>query len=527
MKLHLRFTTTTLLAASLLLGACSEDFLDRPPQGQLVTDNFYQSASDLRLATAGLYGRPWFDFNYPFLLDVGDVMAGNAYASWNPRSSYVNFSVSAGDNGVLYGWSSLYNVIGQANTAINNIRALTPASVPEATKNAALAEARFMRAVAYFYLVRLWGPVPIIENNSALVEKPMVPRHQLTDVYRFILEDLQFAADNLPTTDTPGRVTSWGAKGMLAKVYLTKAGIGQSGSRNQDDLNKAKQYAGEVMTNSGLALMPSYYDLFLRKNKNNSESLFALQWIANQGWGNQNVYQAYLGADSKITGVGDGWNNISPTLDLYNAFEPGDDVRRKATMMLNTDEYPELTTADNPKGYTMTAPTPSFKKYVIGGPTAPGNDGQVSVLNTDINTYILRLADVYLIYAEAILGNSASTTNTDALAAFNKVRTRAGLAALTSLDLDQIMRERRAEFGLEGQYWFDLSRLHDYNPAVANTMIAKQHRNTFTYTPAASPSIEETPIQVTATDRSYVLPYPNAEQIANPKLNEPAVAYYQ
>lgn len=526
MKRSTSLASAALLTAGLLLSSCGKTFLDRPPQGQLVTDNFYQTPADLRLATAGLYGRPWFDFNYPFLLDVGDVMAGNAWASWNPRSTYVNFSVSSGDNGIANGWGSLYNVVAQSNTAINNITALTPASVPAATKNAALGEARFIRAVAYFYLVRLWGPVPIIENNSALVQTPQVPRHLVSDVYRFILADLQFAAANLPATDSPGRVTSWSAKGMLAKVYLTKAGVGQSGSRNQADLDQAKQYASQVITQSGLALQPNYYDLFLRKNKNNPETLFAMQWIANQGWGNQNVYQAFLAADSKVAGVGDGWNNISPTADLYNNYEAGDNVRRKATMMINTDKYPELTTADNPNGYTMTATTPAFKKYVIGGPTASGNDGQVSVLNTDINTYILRLADVYLIYAEAVLGNGSSTTDAAALDAFNKVRLRAGLAAATTLDAAKLRRERRAEFGLEGQYWFDLARLHDYNPTAANALIGQQHRNSFSYDPTAAAPFTETVNQVAVTDRGYLLPYPNAEQIANPKLNEPAVAYY-
>ena len=526
MKNVRKASALALLATTALLGSCNKDFLDRPPQGQLVTDNFYQTASDLRIATAGLYGRPWFDFNWPFNLDIGEAMSGNSYSGNSPRSAYINFSVPDGEAGLQYGWSALYNVIAQSNTVVNNVARVTPASVPASARNAAIGEARLLRGLAYFYLVRLWGPVPIVSDNSTLVQQPLLPRIVVSDVYRFIIEDLKFAADNLPTSDTPGRATAWTAKGLLAKVYLTKAGVGQSGTRNQADLDQAKLYAGQVATTSGLTLLPSYYDVFLRKNRNSPESLLSIQWVANQGWGGQNVLQAYLAPDSKVAGVGDGWNNVNPSADLYSAYETADVVRRKATFMLNGDVYPELTTKDNPNGYTMTAIGPAFKKYVIGGPTAPGNDGQVSVLNTDINTFLLRLSDVYLTYAEATLGNSATTTNADALLYYNKVRTRAGLPAETVLDATKILHERRVEFALEGQYWFDILRLHDYNPAAADALIAAQHRNGFTYSPTAAVRVTETPRFVTPSARSYVLPLPAADVVANPKLQEAPVGYY-
>ncbi|HEX8328940.1 MAG TPA: RagB/SusD family nutrient uptake outer membrane protein [Hymenobacter sp.] len=523
-------TTASLLAATLLASSCSKDFLDRPPQGQIVIEEFYKTPAELRIVTAGLYCRPWFEFNYPFIVDVGETMSGNAFASFNPRFGYVNLTVPEGEGGIQYGWSGLFNVVAHSNTVVNNVARFTPATVPAAIKNGAVAEARFMRATAYFYLVRIWGAVPIITDNSALLENPMVPRNTVTDVYRFIIEDLTYAAENLPATDTPGRVTSWGAKGMLSKVYLTRAGIAQNGTRLQADLDKARDMAADVVNNSKLTLMPNYYDLFLRKNENNPESLFALQWVYNGGWGSQNNMQSYLAPDSRVTGLGDGWNNISPTYDLYQNFEAnGDNVRRKATMFLNADVYPELTTPALPNGYTMTATQPAFKKYVIGGPTAPGNDGQVGSLNTDINTYILRLSDVYLTHAEAILGNNASTTDAAALASFNKVRTRAGLTAATSIDQMSMLRERRSEFGMEGQFWFDLLRLNDYNPSAAIAYVSKQHRNTFNYTPAAAVKVTEPAniVTVTPTANSFKLPYPLVERQTNPKLSEEPVPYYK
>ena len=523
-----KLSTASLLAATLLVSSCGKDFLDRPPQGQIVIEEFYQTPADLRIATAGLYCRPWFDFNWPFIVDVGETMSGNAFAGFNPRFGYVNLTIPEGEGGVQNGWGSLYNVIAHSNTVINNVQRFTPASVPDAAKNGAIAEARFMRGIAYFYLVRIWGAVPIITDNSALLEKPFVPRNRVSDVYRFAIEDLTYAAENLPKTDTPGRVTSWSAKGMLAKVYLTRAGVGQSGTRVQADLDKAKDYAADVVNNSGLTLMSDYYGLFLRKNENNSESLFAIQWVYNSGWGSQNNMQSYLAPDSRVTGLGDGWNNISPSYDLYMNFEAGDNVRRKATMFMNTDVYPELTTPALPNGYTMTAAQPSFKKYVIGSPTAPGNDGQVGPLNTDINTYILRLSDVYLTHAEAIMGNNASTSDPVALASFNKVRTRALLPAATSITPMSMLRERRSEFAMEGQFWFDLLRLNDYNPSAAISYVSQQHRNTFNYTPAATVKITEPvpAVTVTPTATSFKLPYPLAERQTNPKLSEEPVPYY-
>src|SRR6476469_1539335 len=135
-----------------------------------------------------------------------------------------------------------------------------------------------MRGLAYSYLVQNWGPVPIITNNSNVLLDTTIARNTIESVWQFVIRDLRFAVDNLPTqSKLPGRLNKWGAEGMLAKMYLTRAGVGGNGTRNQSDLDSAKYFAKDVIANSGASLMQNYEDLFLMKNNNNPESIFALQ----------------------------------------------------------------------------------------------------------------------------------------------------------------------------------------------------------------------------------------------------------
>jgi hypothetical protein len=99
------------------------------------------------------------------------------------------------------------------------------------------------------------GAVPIIEDNSKLIKDPLLNRNIVSDVYKFVTKDLTYAAQYLPKTGEKGRVTTWSAQGMLGKVYLTMAGLGKSGSRDQALLDSAKKYAGNVCKNSNLVVV--------------------------------------------------------------------------------------------------------------------------------------------------------------------------------------------------------------------------------------------------------------------------------
>ncbi|HEX8014248.1 MAG TPA: RagB/SusD family nutrient uptake outer membrane protein, partial [Flavobacterium sp.] len=265
MKSIYKITILTLLGVLVLTG-CQDDFLDRPAKSETNSENFYKTKKEIRLATAGLYGgKIWGQWHNQAYIPLGDILSGNLYLQYQGADlvQLNTFTLSGANARLTIGWTGLFIVVAHCNATINGIIKNTPATVSAADKNAGIAEARFIRAMAYYHIAMLWGEVPIIEDNAKLIQSPLINKNKADDVYRFISEDLIFAAENLPEVDEKGRVTAWSAKGMLSKVYLTWAGLGQlGGTRNQDYLDKAKLYAKDVIENSGLALLPSYYDLF-------------------------------------------------------------------------------------------------------------------------------------------------------------------------------------------------------------------------------------------------------------------------
>ncbi|AOM77329.1 RagB/SusD family nutrient uptake outer membrane protein [Pedobacter steynii] len=510
-----------------ITSGCKKDFLNRPPLSQITTDNFYKSSSDLRLATAALYAQPWNDWNSFPLLGIGDILSGNMLQPYNADlAQLASFSITS-DNGQLStSWRCFYKIVAHCNANIKAINTKLPDSVPVKNKNGALAELKFLRATAYFHLAQLWGAVPIIEDNDQLIKDPLLPRHLLSDVYKFIINDLRFATASLPNRDQPGRVTTWSAQGMLAKVYLTKAGI--SGSRNQTDLDSAAFYAKNVINTSGLMLLPSYYNLFKTQYNDNPESLFAFQWAPGVGYGNGNAIQTQFAPSSAVVPPGGGWGGaIGPTFDLDSLYAPQDSIRRKATFMLTGDHYPELNAAGG--GYTATSC--SVKKHIVG--TAVDNNSPTMDIwsSTEHNT-VLRLGDVYLVYVEALLGNNSSTANPEALRVFNMIRKRAGIDEVTNITTESLRNERRIELAFEGQYWFDLVRLSYYNPQGAitllNNQILKNTRVQFTYNPSTGVKTKSANGMVITppTIATFTLPIPATEITADPKLLGAPVAYY-
>ncbi|WP_423126938.1 RagB/SusD family nutrient uptake outer membrane protein [Gaoshiqia sp. Z1-71] len=531
MKLKSKITYLIIAVAG-LFASCNEDFLDRPPLSEISSDNFYQTFSDLKLATAALYaGSPWAEWTYVSYLTIGDVMSGNMVLGWNDDAIQLNtFSVTGLNGAVNANWRGMYKVIAHCNTTINAINKKTPETVAEVHKNAALAEARFIRGYAYYNLAVLWGDVPIIEDNTALINSPLVPRNQANDVFQFVANDLLFAANNLPlgynSEWEQGRVTTWAAQGLLAKVFLTWSGLSpqNGGQRDQVLLDNAKILAGNVCKNSGLELMENYADLFKTENNFNDEALFSLRWDpTTSGWLDGNMLQLYSSiAEISAEGAA-GWFGIGPTYDMYFQYSEEDSVRRKATFMYKNDYYPELNAAGG--GFTYTGNT-ALKKHIIG----TKKDNNVPIMtNTSSAEHnaLLRLADVYLVYAEAILGNNTTTSDADALTYFNKVRERAGVDPVSSLDIDLILKERRIELAAEGQSWFDLVSLSYYNPAKAIGFLNGQDRVTFTFDSEGvavpgDPFGAITPANI----NSFRLPIPSSELTANPKLLDAPVPYF-
>ena len=256
-----RYYKTLSLVALLSIGTfgCGDDFLNRPPQDSYVVDEWYQTDEQLELAVTPLYGGVWFDYQRSWL-NIGDVMAGNFHKG--DEDAFYTFSVNQATTGISDAYNSLWMAVAYSNSVIDNVKERAGGKVTEAAKNKALGEALVWKSMAYFFLVRGWGAVPIIESNSALItsgQANTVYRNRTEDVYEYIVRMLTYAADLLPATNTAGRINKYAAYGLLAKVYLTRSGYtsaGNSGTRNQADLDKAKEYARKVVKESGLVLEP-------------------------------------------------------------------------------------------------------------------------------------------------------------------------------------------------------------------------------------------------------------------------------
>ena len=546
-----------LLCPVIILSGCSEDFLERPPKDSIVDASFYQTDDQVLAATGLLYSKVWFDYNDKASYNLGDFRAGTAFSAWNDRGNVLfNTTGNTPENGSA--WRSFFIIIGQSNLAINNINQYAGAAVSPNIKKLAIAEARFMRAVAYRFLVMNWGAVPVIENNLTILSDTTVQRNTPESVWKFITSEMRQAANDLPETPVrTGRVTKWSAEGMLARFYLTRSVVesGGAGPRNQMFLDSAKYYSERVIKNSGAALLRNYASLFLFPYDNNSESLFSLQWVYSPGaWGTQNSTPAYLAYSPDIAN-GDGWGgDKGATWWMISQYEgiratatgmQGRtlDQRLKATFMLPGASYPEITQTLSGVDQKLVVPFTgtdnnfvSIKKYITGKAKDVG--GQSAQQNYGHDTYMLRLAEIYLIYAEAVLGNKESTSDATALEYFNKVHTRAGLAEFNEpLTFDVIFRERLCEFAMEGVAWYDLVSLHYYNAQKAYSILNAQDRGFFFTAPDQFPNPTSWTFTKTAwatTERiinansgNFLLPIPSAELSQAPNLQKPAVDYYK
>jgi len=524
-----------LLATVASTQSCKKDFLNRPPIDQVTSGNFYKNDNEVLAGTAPLYNIVWFDYNDKAFMAFGEARGGNLNS--NDRTPYIQFTASGTDQSTLLpGYKSFYKIVAQSNLTLQSIQNAVGSTVSPSVKSMGIAECRFMRAMGYFYLVNTWGAVPIIYDNVAQLNNAN-RRNTIESIWQFIILDLRFAAANLPPAPLQeGRLTKYSAEGMLAKMYLTRAGLGKGdGTRNQTDLDSAKYYAGDVIHNSSYSLLPNYSDLFKSANnnssKNNSESLFALQWMpTNSPWGINNSFQAYVAFDPKITQTGDGWGSAqggSADLVKYYINTPADSIRRKATLMFQGDVYPELDQKDGGINVTNNY-IANIKKYVVGSPADNGGNG--AFMSAYINTYMLRLAEVYLIYAESIMGNSPSTSDAEALKYFNAVRERAGLADKGSISFDDIFQEKRIETALEGGAWYEIMRVYYFNPTKAKAYVAAQDKGNYTINanPNTNPrtwKVVYTSAYFPFTDQNVYLPLPESELIAAPDLTKDPVAF--
>lgn len=534
----------SLLSAGLGLTSCAEDFLDQENTTNINAETFFNSDEAISEAVFPLYNYVWNNFNDQAYYGMGDGKANNITAQYsNYIYPYTNFNENGLSEGLFQAWGSLYSVVAQANNTINNIEERSTSNVSEEAKTHGIAEARFMRGLAYWYIASLWGDAIIYTNTSDMVNNYVVPANPRADVMEFAIRDLEYAAVNLPATSpATGRINKYTAYGMLSRVYLSMAGLTTEGrydgtnvatdfnrgTRNEYYLDLARRAAMKVINESNFRPMEKYGDLFKIENNNCQEDMFQLQWLQGStdaiGWGANQTISSFFGWSTMVCD-GTNWGGATYcSYDLFVEYEPND-LRKHESVAWYGQYYPELNTKGGGYTYGITEDAATqganIKKYVVG---TIDDNGVSYKQSSGINTHMLRLAEVYLNLAEAILGNNQSTSDKTALYYFNYVRTRAGLAPKTSISYEDLRHERRVELAFEGQYWYDLVRRAYYHQQEVVNYLNSQNRNASYYD--ASTHEYKLPDDwtgvgpgvATATVRNLKLPYPDTDVNRNPYL---------
>lgn len=430
-----------LLLGTLLftLQACDDD-LQESPKTFISPENFFSNPNSYESAVKGIYSNMggYYGSNSMMMREMFSDINGTPSASFEQAlPSYRN-----GHEPFFYNtrgeWSNSYTMIKNANFVLSQ---LPKATLDDASKNALTAEARFLRAFAYFQLVQFYGDVPLrttpIENYSDV----QAPRNTQEEVYRLIFEDLTYAEANLPeNAPQQGRVHKSVATAMLARVYLTSAG---NPMKKTENFARAKEKAVAVI-NSGKFSLVEDYDRIFHNTKYTSESIWERLFVA--GTGGNGLHG--------ISSTAVGYVTILLPATWFTASFPVGDRRRAWGIQ------------DNYKGPAGTVLSPFFQKFVNNTYTQTGVSPSGAGL-LDYTIPVIRLAEMYLIAAEA--ENEVSGPE-NAYPYINAIRKRARVDKanathvpdLKGLTKDQfrnaVLMERKWELHMEGNTWFDLKR---------------------------------------------------------------------
>jgi tetratricopeptide (TPR) repeat protein len=434
--------------AALSTTSCDKDFIDLNDPTRVPTTEGYDDPLSIQTGVtaaysslAEIYGKP--SANNRGIFVYGELPSDNSFAlTSGERLNEFNDFTLVSDNAQLQSqWLVTYRAIARCNIILSRAGAV---EMPEATRNGYYAEVRFIRALAYFNAVRIWGDVPLVTNEIASIpDAYQFGRTPAAQVYAQIEQDLTFAEDNLPLTQTTanlGRATKGAAQGLLGKVYLT-----------QKKYSEAAAKLKQVIDASTYSLQASYANIFLITNEMNSEILFAVRY-SKGGLGIGSAFTNWflpIAVPAINGGVGNPQQYNSIDADLVTAFTASGtpDVRATASYGTGAD-------AQNRTVYYT-------KKYA---------DVPTTTTDAENDWIVLRYADVLLMYAEAV--NSQTSPNALALDAVNRVirRSRNLPVATPNATVDlpattdratltaRLELERRLELNMEGHRWFDLVR---------------------------------------------------------------------
>jgi hypothetical protein len=452
----------TLMGLVLLTAAsCKKSFIDLAPKSSYSDQNYYQTDAQFGQATtaayAGLRDVVTTDYLFSEMRSDNTIYQSfltNRGTAYTDREKLSDFMDPSTDSYTATEWTNLYLVISRANIVISRLK--TALGIPDASVKSYDGQCKFLRALMYFKLVRLFGGVPLFVKEVTTPDEAFLPRSSADDVYKQIIADATDAINELPVpTKFPqtGAATKGAATVLLADVYVT-----------QKRWVEAETLLNTLST-MGYGLNANYADAFLPANKNNKESLFEVQFLDGTLTGaTPNPLCFYflprskntslittLAIDNTTTG---GWN--TPSQDLMSNYEAGD-KRLDASIGITEGTY------DGSSYFTYSA-----VKSAVNYAGPPAGKTAVPYIKKYEHTpaYITGSADDFPIYryAEALLllAEAQNEQGKSPLIALNTVRARAGLAAVTSADQSSlrntILHERRIELAFENKRWHDLTR---------------------------------------------------------------------
>ena len=498
----------------LLITSCAD--LDQTSLSSIDRDNFYKSKQDIETAINGIYQEFTVDGFYGMYNNqsvyINDLQTDYVKAGAQTNSAHIrelsNFAIQPTNLFVGYAWEEHYTAINRANVVIDKLNDAD--WIDDQSKENYINEARFLRGLMYFNLVRYFGGVPIVLHDG---EGEGAPRNSIDEVYEQIVSDFK-AAENLPDnySNRDSKPSRLSAEALLSKVYLVWAQtLTEKGRANQKEYYKnAIDYAQKVIDSGKYRLIDKFIDNWSVDKKNGPEHIFTVEHDRTI---NGNVSGHCVFATN--------WSDAEPVLlatsDKYYEQTDPRDQRRDGSWAK------KLYDPNTGKDFVFTIPR--FRKYIDSLNYAkPESSGNAAGQST--NTVIIRYAEILLIKAEA--ENELNGPTAAAYDAINQVRRRAYWNPYTNvqnkpsdgsaLDLkgltqeqfrERLREERRLEFVLEGQRWFDLIRWH----------ILVKYVKANTPTDAETQGTKTTKIQ-NVSKKHYLLPLPQDQIILNPNLEQ-------
>lgn len=448
MKLKYNLIAIALLGFS--FSSCS-DFLEQNPQTDLSENDFYKTADDILSAVNGAYSSLQEGDIYGNWYVFGEIPSDNTRnqlsGSVTTQNEFDQFYIDTQNSMIANFWKAAYKVINRTNTILGRIDGI---EINTELANRYKLECKFIRALMYFNLVRVYGDVPLVLKEISISESYDILREPKENVYNQIIADLKEAQD-LPvshSTAEDGRATQGAAKALLANVYMTLHKYAEAETILAEIINSGRY---SLLENTpGSLNIDGYKNVFSPVNHNSKEGIFEIQFLKG-GYGEGSNYANNFAPENSGTNVvavgGTGGNNI-PEMDIYNAYEEGD-LRRDFSMSLGY--------YDNRKNNEWVE-----SRYVCKFMDVPYQNNDAS------NNYpVIRYADVILMYAEALNQNGKTAEackylNMTRRRGFGYQTTETSPVDLQTTDKAQfalmVEQERRVELAFENHRWFDLIR---------------------------------------------------------------------